>query len=249
MDDAVEWTWASSAAEIEAVEFVLRKFFTLQDGKYVQARIQEEIDTYQRNCDINSRIATEREAKRKELSTDRDRSVNEAPPNQEPVTINQEPRTKNQEPEAQKSTPIAPAVAAPRKKKANSPEEPNPLNMETWKAYKHAYAERYKAPPVQNAKSNALIKQIVQALGSEAPAVAEFFVWHQGRNYVAAMHQVGLLLHDHAKLRTEWATNDRMTATKAAQADKTATNYDAFAPLIAAAKAREEAERNKDAQQ
>lgn len=133
---------------------------------------------------------------------------------------------------------IAPAVAAAPKKAAKK-DEPNPLNLETWLAYKHAYALRYGVPPIQNAKSNSLVKQIVIALGAEAPAVAGFFVQHNGRNYVAAMHQLGLLQIDHAKLRTEWATNQQMTSTKAQQADKTATNLDAFAPLIAAAKARE----------
>lgn len=41
--EAVDWTWASSAAEIEAVEFVLRKFFTLEDGVYKQPEIERDI--------------------------------------------------------------------------------------------------------------------------------------------------------------------------------------------------------------
>ena len=31
LDDAIDWAWASSAAEIEAVEFVLRKFFIVRN--------------------------------------------------------------------------------------------------------------------------------------------------------------------------------------------------------------------------
>lgn len=46
LEEALDWAWASSAAEIEAVEFVLRKFFTLEDGRYVQKRIQEELLDY-----------------------------------------------------------------------------------------------------------------------------------------------------------------------------------------------------------
>lgn len=91
LEEAIDWTWASSKEEKEAVEFVLVKFFTLQDGRYVQSRIQEELDSYHQNSAINKRIAMEREAKRKAMSTDRDRSVDEAPPNQEPRTNNQEP--------------------------------------------------------------------------------------------------------------------------------------------------------------
>jgi len=91
LDDAIEWTWASSREEIEAVTFVLRKFFTLQDGVYVQKRIQEELNEYQGKADVNRRIALEREAKRRGNITNRARDVNEPPPNQEPLTINQEP--------------------------------------------------------------------------------------------------------------------------------------------------------------
>jgi uncharacterized protein YdaU (DUF1376 family) len=90
-DEAIDWTWASSTAEVEAVDFVLSKFFALEDGRYVQKRIQEEIAAYHATSETNKRIAAEREARRKEALTKRARSVNEAPPNQEPLTINQEP--------------------------------------------------------------------------------------------------------------------------------------------------------------
>ena len=98
LDDAIEWTWASSKEEIEAVEFVLRRFFVLEDGVYVQSRIREEIAEYHAKATTNKRIADEREAKRKAKDTTGTRtvhesspSVDEAPPNQEPLTNNQEP--------------------------------------------------------------------------------------------------------------------------------------------------------------
>lgn len=131
------------------------------------------------------------------------------------------------------------AAVAPPAKKARKVDAPNPLNLDTWLAYKSAYAERYGVAPVQNAKSNSIIKQVVQALGAEAEHVAAFYVRHNDRNYVVKMHQLNLLLADHAKLRTEWATNTSMTQEKARQVDRTATNLDAFGPLIAAARARE----------
>jgi uncharacterized protein YdaU (DUF1376 family) len=102
LEEAIEWCWARSPEEIAAIEFVLSKFFTLTDGLYVQLRIEEEIAAYQAMSINNKRIAAEREDKRRlkkhGSSTERTRSVNEAPPNQEPLTINQEPLTKNQEP-------------------------------------------------------------------------------------------------------------------------------------------------------
>lgn len=98
IDEAIEWTWASSESEIEAVQFVLKRFFTFNDGRYIQTRIQEEISEYHAKASINKRIAEDREAKRKANSTDSERSVNDsspsvnkAPPNHKPITNNQQP--------------------------------------------------------------------------------------------------------------------------------------------------------------
>ena len=82
LEEAIEWTWASNDAEIDAVKFVLTRFFKLdKDGQYVQDRILEELLNYHKNADTNKRIADEREAKRRENRTKREQSVNEAPPN------------------------------------------------------------------------------------------------------------------------------------------------------------------------
>ncbi len=89
--EAIDWTWASSAAEVEAVEFVLAKFFTLEGDVYVQSRIREELEDYHAKAATNKRIATERETKRKEVGTKRSRAVDASSPNQEPITNNQEP--------------------------------------------------------------------------------------------------------------------------------------------------------------
>ncbi len=101
LDDAIDWVWASSDAEVDAVKFVLKKFFIEENGLFVQGRIQEDLDKYHANNLTNKRIAIEREKKKKQ--TKREQTVNdkcdksnEAPPNQEPLTKNQEPRTKNQ---------------------------------------------------------------------------------------------------------------------------------------------------------
>lgn len=107
LEQAIEWVWASTTEEVEAVKFVLGRFFTLDNGVYIQDRIEDEIEKYHRNAKTNQRIAIEREAKRKKKCTNRTNSVNEpiteekqtvneAPPNQEPRTKNQEPLTTNQ---------------------------------------------------------------------------------------------------------------------------------------------------------
>lgn len=101
LEEAIDWAWARTDEEIAAVKFVLSKFFTLEDGVYVQARIQEEINAYHEKAETNARIAREREEKRKQskhIDNDSSRTAheacdsgNEAPPNHKPITINQEP--------------------------------------------------------------------------------------------------------------------------------------------------------------
>ena len=116
IEAALEWVWASSEDEIQAVKFVLSKFFDLIDGVYIQNRIERELEGYQKNAKTNQRIALEREAKRRqakrlkestkrdENSTKREPTVNEslgkqheAPPNYELLTTNHKPLTTNQE--------------------------------------------------------------------------------------------------------------------------------------------------------
>jgi len=96
LEQALEWTWASTEAEVDAVKFVLSRYFVLdKDGCYVQDRILQELLQYHKNADINKRIADEREAKRRAKHTNRAQVVDEAPPNQEPLTINHKPIDKN----------------------------------------------------------------------------------------------------------------------------------------------------------
>lgn len=100
LEEALDWAWARDEAEVAAVKFVLNKFFELrEDGRYVQNRIQEELDSYKSKAETNARIAKEREEKRK-YKHEPSRSVHEAceekhepSPNHKPLTNNQEPVT------------------------------------------------------------------------------------------------------------------------------------------------------------
>jgi uncharacterized protein YdaU (DUF1376 family) len=50
--EALEWTWASTTAEVEAVTFILSRFFVLeQDGVYTQNRVREEVEKYRVFCE------------------------------------------------------------------------------------------------------------------------------------------------------------------------------------------------------
>jgi uncharacterized protein YdaU (DUF1376 family) len=96
LEEALEWCWVRTDEEEAAVKFVLKRFFTFENGVYVQNRIREEIEKYHETAETNKRIATEREEKRRcKARTVHEpcKSVNEPPPNQEPITINQEPST------------------------------------------------------------------------------------------------------------------------------------------------------------
>lgn len=119
-DEAIEWTWASSSTEIEAVEFVLRKFFTLEGGVYVQKRIQEEIAEYHEKATTNSRIATERETKRREKSTNRARTVHDASPQEHEPPPNHEPLTTNHKP------------VTPKGERAKAPPRPDDVAEQVW---------------------------------------------------------------------------------------------------------------------
>lgn len=129
LDQAIEWTWASSEAEVDAVKFVLSRFFTLdKEGQYVQDRILEELLHYHANADTNKRIAIEREAKRKEKRTNRVQVVNEAPPNQEPLTKNHKPRTNIDMPDGMDSSVWQDWLKIRKSKKA-------PLTETAWKLF------------------------------------------------------------------------------------------------------------------
>lgn len=125
---------------------------------------------------------------------------------------------------------------SPRKAKPKEEPKTGPV----WQAYSAAYRRKYGADPVRNATVNGQLAQVVNRLGDEAAFVAEFYLSHKNRFYVEKMHPVGLLLSDAEKLRTEWATGRQTTSTQAIQADKTQTNLNAFAPLIAEARAKEQ---------
>jgi uncharacterized protein YdaU (DUF1376 family) len=109
LEEALDWCWARSDEEVTAVTFVLSKFFDLVDGRYVQARIQDEINSYHAMALKNKVIAEKRESdkrtKRELDSTKRARDVHEPAPNQEPRTTNQEPKDQDQK--------ICAATAAP----------------------------------------------------------------------------------------------------------------------------------------
>lgn len=126
---------------------------------------------------------------------------------------------------------LIPLVPAAPKKARTAPKNEEDENLqaacrETWKSYSTAFFERYGAEPIRNAKVNACIKNFVKRLGYyESPHVAAHFVKNNSSWYVTKGHAVTSLLDDAEKLRTEWATGNTMTGTRAKQIDKSQANF------------------------
>ena len=116
-----------------------------------------------------------------------------------------------------------PTVPRPRKTRTVEPAK----TAATWAAYSNAYQDRYGVPPMRNAMVNGQMSRFCQRIAAdESPAVAAFYVWHNGAFYALKLHPIGLLLADAEKLRTEWATGRQVTATAARQLDRKQNNYD-----------------------
>lgn len=96
----------------------------------------------------------------------------------------------------------------------------------TWASYADAYAGRYGARPVRNAKVSSLVKQFVQRIGqAEAPQVAAWFLNVNEAFVVRKVHDFALLLASAEAYRTQWVTGQSMTNTRAQQIDQSQANY------------------------
>lgn len=104
---------------------------------------------------------------------------------------------------------------------------------ETWKFYTDAFFNRYGTEPVRNSKVNSQVKQFVKRIGyAESPLVAASFVSNNTQYYVSRGHSVDCLLADAEKIRTEWATGNVMTNTRANQIDKSQANKSAVSEAM-----------------
>lgn len=118
--------------------------------------------------------------------------------------------------------PPGPPAPSARSGKVAQKRAPKPAGgSEVWDSYRKAYADRYGAEPVRNAKVNAQLSQLVSRLGAdEAPGVARSYVANRNALYVNAKHCTDLLLRDAEKLRTEWATGNVTHQRDANEADR-----------------------------
>jgi hypothetical protein len=229
--------------ELQAGDFIAR--YEVDGGKYIQ------ITNFSKHQKPHSNeVASDLPAWSEELSTKVQSSFDQASKDCEPIEealgpcisdslIDRltDPGLTDSLIPAETRLPPTASEAAPKKSQAVKPAVPT---SETWSAYATAYEARYGTQPVRNATVNGQMANFVKRLGAdEAPAVAAWYVSHNNRYYVQVCHSVAAMTKDAEKLRTEWVRRRQVTAAEAQQADKTQTNFNAFAPLIEAAKKRE----------
>ena len=66
----------------------------------------------------------------------------------------------------------------------------------------------------------------------EVSLVAEFYLTHSNAYYANTGHSVGAMLRDAEKLRTEWATGQKITASQTRETERKQHNLSVYDKLI-----------------
>lgn len=128
----------------------------------------------------------------------------------------------------------------------NEHKEPSYEKIRTvfWERFDPAYAARYQGATLpRNTKVNSLVKQLIQRLGKEAPAVACFYVTSVNEpRATMSQHSLDILVKNAEGYRTQWMTGRAMTQGRARQIDSTQTNANAADEAKAMLRAKRERE-------
>ena len=142
-------------------------------------------------------------------------------------------------------TDIADKATKPAKPKVTPEEsELQAACKATWLAYADAYCARYGIEPTRNAKVNSNVKEFVKRIGhDESPGVARFYVDRVNETFVIrGYHALGTLLQNAEAYRTQWATGQTMTTTRAKQIDQSQANFSVVGEAMAIRRAKQEAQ-------
>lgn len=218
---------AITLEERAAVTLVLETYFERRGDGWHHKRVEKELEAARERTDSAKCAANARWHAPDHAEGNAESMRKSCPPI--PTTNHQPPasKTNHQPPE----TPLAPRkrVASPRAEAQSA---------ETRKAYSEAYRLRYGVEPTWNRTTMAQLARFVEAVPLEdAPGIAQWFLASNRAWYVTKKHPVGALLQDAPALRTEWLTRRQGTETEARLADRTQAVGNAFAGLIAEAKA------------
>ena len=117
--------------------------------------------------------------------------------------------------------------------------DPKAANAKTWDSYQRAYRQRYGCEPIRNAQANALIANIVKAVGATvAPSLVAYYLTHNGYYHVRERHSLKALMASLQAVYTDWQTGKQITQAQAQQADRTQTNFDTANRVLAMRQAR-----------
>lgn len=191
-----------SADEIEALRYVIDRYFTRMDDGFYNHRMQAEIE---RAMAISS--------KRKSAGFKGYLARAKQLPSKSSARASTSTTTTTITPTTIKTVP------------ATSAETWNAYAA----AYHNRYGVN---PVRNASVNSMIVKLIAKLGLAEAPAVAAFYLTHDKSFYVGAKHSVQLLLRDAEGLRTDWATGQHTTHTNAMQADKRQATGDVFSKLI-----------------
>jgi hypothetical protein len=118
----------------------------------------------------------------------------------------------------------SPKPTPERNRKPRKAPEPTRVAL-AWRAYSAAIQERYPLEkPVWNNKMGGIFGNLVKQLGDDAIPVAAFYVRHNHRTYLEKKHVPEFLILNATTLHREWQAGEAMTATRAQQMERTASN-------------------------
>ncbi len=119
-----------------------------------------------------------------------------------------------------------PRPPQPPRAVARAAKDPEPAaTTPIWNAYADAYERRYGVRPDRTYQCNITLQRILDRLPAEiAPQVAAFYVASPEAYYVQLKHPLELLEKQSQKVLTEWKTKTHGSATKAREAERTASN-------------------------
>ena len=121
---------------------------------------------------------------------------------------------------------ILPSPKPSPERSRNPRKAPEPTRVAlAWRAYCEAIKRRYPGEvPIWNAKMGGIFGKLVKDFGDDAAPMAAFYVGHNHRTYIEKKHVPEFLALNATTIHREWQAGEAMTATRAQQAERTASN-------------------------
>lgn len=101
------------------------------------------------------------------------------------------------------------------------------LGIPVWNAYEKAFEHRYGFMPPRSAKSNKACADMAKRLGTDAAAVAKFYVEQNDPVWIRLHHPIGVLYQNCESVFSMWKTGKVITYGESRQIEKQGTNMNA----------------------